>query len=107
MSSLQKKLMWNCRCYGIILKSFQILRQSIAQKVPNYIEIMALSGMLHEFYNGIENIFKRIAIHCDGGSPGGAAWHQNLLMSMTVNTENRLDYFFIKLRTGFSEVWTG
>ena len=71
------------------LEEFSDLRQNIHQKVHNYIEIMALAGMLHAFYNGVENIFKRIAIHCDGSSPSGAAWHQNLLKSMTVNTENR------------------
>ncbi len=71
------------------LEKFSPLRRKVYREVPDHIEVMALSAMLHAFYNGIENIFKRIAVHCDGGPPGGAAWHQNLLANMTESTGNR------------------
>ena len=35
--------------------------------------------MLHSFYTGIENIFKRIAEEIDGQIPAGEAWHPQLL----------------------------
>jgi len=35
--------------------------------------------MLHSFYGGVENIFKRIADELDGQSPHGGAWHRELL----------------------------
>lgn len=42
----------------------------------------ALAAILHAFYNGIENLFKRIAVALDGGSPRTQAWHSTLLDSM-------------------------
>ena len=39
--------------------------------------------MLHCFYCGVENIFKRVAVHLDGGEPEGPNWHTLLLLSMT------------------------
>ncbi len=50
---------------------------------PGSTERWALAGMLHSFYNGIENLFKRIAVECDGGTPGGPSAHRDLLDSMT------------------------
>ena len=37
------------------------------QTAPNEIELSALAAMLHSFYTGIENIFKRVV-----APPGGA-----------------------------------
>jgi len=65
------------------LDSFKTLRESTQHREPDRIETMALAGMLHGFYNGVENIFKRVAVHCDGGLPRGEAWHQRLLANMT------------------------
>jgi hypothetical protein len=49
---------------------------------PDRMEIVVLASMLHSFYNGIENIFKRIALDSDGAVPTGASWHSELLDSM-------------------------
>ncbi|MGH9470949.1 MAG: hypothetical protein ACRD1N_11490 [Terriglobia bacterium] len=43
---------------------------------------MALAALLHSFYNGIENILKRIAIEVDGAVPSGEFWHRDLLDAM-------------------------
>jgi hypothetical protein len=45
--------------------------------------------MLHSFYTGIENIFKRIALGIDGEIPTGITSHSDLLKRMTKRTENR------------------
>ena len=50
------------------------------------IELSALAAMLHSFYNGIENILKRIALELDDPMPGGESWHKELLDCMTLPT---------------------
>jgi len=35
--------------------------------------------MLHSFYTGVENIFKRVAVEIDGAPPTGESWHRGLL----------------------------
>jgi len=56
---------------------------------PDHIETSALSAMLHSFYTGIENLFKRVAVHLDQGMPQGEMWHIRLLESMINPTPNR------------------
>ena len=56
---------------------------------PDHIETSALSAMLHSFYTGIENLFKRVAVHLDQGMPQGEMWHSRLLDSMVVPTADR------------------
>lgn len=56
---------------------------------PTDIELSALATMLHSFYTGIENIFKRIAVEIDGAPPGGDTWHRDLLNSMAVPAGKR------------------
>ncbi len=45
--------------------------------------------MLHSFYTGIENIFKRVALEIDGDIPSGYASHSDLLTVMTRSTASR------------------
>lgn len=66
-----------------LLADHQPLIDRCAASIPDRIEISALSAMLHGYYNGIENIFKRIAIELNEGLPEGAAWHKELLSSMS------------------------
>jgi hypothetical protein len=72
-----------------LLESVQALRAQCQVSVPDLVETMALGAFLHAFYNGVENAFKRIAIHMDGGMPKGANWHQALLDSMNRPGETR------------------
>ena len=57
---------------------------------PDRIELSALAAMLHAFYSGIENVFKRVAIETQDDFPQGATWHKRLLESMTSEGKNRL-----------------
>ena len=45
--------------------------------------------MLHAFYTGIENIFKRIEVEFGEDLPRGDAWHRDLLRAMTRPGRNR------------------
>lgn len=59
------------------------------ERPPDLIERSALATMLHSFYTGIENIFKRIALGVDGGLPSGTASHSELLAQISVPTPRR------------------
>jgi len=49
---------------------------------PNFVERRAMGSILHDFYNGVERIFERIAVTLDGSLPKGEHWHQELLEQM-------------------------
>ena len=50
---------------------------------PNPTEVLALAGIMHSFYTGIENIFKRIAEEIDSSIPAGPRFHAELLEQMS------------------------
>jgi hypothetical protein len=56
---------------------------------PSVPKVAAIAGALHSFYNGIENILKRIAKTGDGGAPSGPDWHAELLRRMSQPTNVR------------------
>ncbi len=66
-----------------LLESYRALLERCAASPPSDIELSALAAMLHSLYNGIENIFKRIAGELDEQLPGGESWHRDLLDSMS------------------------
>jgi hypothetical protein len=43
---------------------------------PTEIELSALAALLHSFYTGVENIFKRVAVELDGEPVRGDSWHR-------------------------------
>jgi predicted nucleotidyltransferase len=51
-------------------------------EAPSQFVMHALASYLHQFYTGCERIFERIAVSLDGGLPGGAFSHANLLAQM-------------------------
>lgn len=55
---------------GQLQKLFDLFRPVVdrcAQGVPGRFEVAALGAMLHSFYGGVENVFKRISLEVDGG----------------------------------------
>lgn len=56
---------------------------------PDRIELSALAAMLHGFYNGIENIFKRIIIETGGEIPEGERWHIKLIDAINMPSDKR------------------
>ncbi|MGA3325513.1 MAG: hypothetical protein ABSF45_13660 [Terriglobia bacterium] len=69
--------------------AYHPLLEKCAVSSPDYIELSALAAMLHSFYNGIENIFKRTTLELGDPMPGGESWHKDLLDGMTEATGNR------------------
>jgi hypothetical protein len=56
---------------------------------PSEIELSALAALLHSFYTGVENIFKRVVVELDGDPVRGDAWHRELLLRMKTPTAHR------------------
>lgn len=72
-----------------LMESFQFLRSDLTARTPTTVETIAAAGYLHSFYTGVENIFKRISFHLDGGPLRGENWHSRLLDSMAVPNQSR------------------
>ncbi len=64
------------------LDAFASARSQATVRPPDTVAKAALGAMLHGFYGGVENLFKRIALHCDGGPPQGVGSHAALLALM-------------------------
>lgn len=81
-----------------LLESHKELRDRCLQVEPGPVEISALAAMLHSFYTGLENAFKRIALQIDGGVAQGPTWHSQLLDRMAEATEQRPPVISAELR---------
>jgi predicted nucleotidyltransferase len=55
---------------------------SSEEETPSQFAMNALASYLHQFYTGCERILERMAVRVDGGLPGGAFSHANLLAQM-------------------------
>ncbi len=92
-----------------------MMQESLAGE-PKGREILAIGAVLHSFYMGIENIFRRIAIELDRGLPTGPSWHIELLDSMAkanprrgsvISEELRIDlYDYLSFRHTFRNIYT-
>lgn len=72
-----------------LLQNYTPLLNEIKTQEPNFIELGSLAALLHSFYNGLENIFTRIARKIDQKMPKGEMWHLQLLEQMARQTEKR------------------
>ena len=81
---LRKQVSLELEQLNRLLETHRPLLEKCPGTPPNEIEISALAGLLHPFYTGVENIFKRIAIEVDGAPPRRSEfWHRELLDTMT------------------------
>jgi len=68
----------------------QEARQLLDEKTgePTFWQVRTAGSILHDFYTGIEKIFRRIALEIDGGLPAGPDWHIQLLERMSTSIES-------------------
>jgi hypothetical protein len=65
-----------------LLATYETLMHRCASGPPDAIELSALAAMLHAFYTGVENTFRRIEVELGESLPEGADWHRQLLRAM-------------------------
>jgi hypothetical protein len=78
-----------CKRIDKLFEEYEPLLEKIKDRAPDFIEIGSLAMMLHSFYNGLENIFSRIARKIDKNMPEGLDWHKELLDLMSKPTKKR------------------
>jgi hypothetical protein len=80
----------------ILIKQYKELVEITGE--PNLIEITALAGVLHSFYNGIESIL--IFIYKNQGKelPTGDNWHKQLIEELFDLKENEKLIFPLSLK---------
>lgn len=88
-NKLQKQIAVEKESLSRLIEAHRSLLSKCPDTPPEAIEISALASMLHSFYTGIENLFKRIAIVADGVCPRAEMWHTQLLNSMAKPTSKR------------------
>jgi hypothetical protein len=65
-----------------LIENYAPLLKKVKTKKPNFVQLGSLAMLLHSFYNGLENVFTRIAKEIDKKMPTGEAWHNQLLEQM-------------------------
>jgi hypothetical protein len=54
---------------------------------PDVVRVRTAGGILHDFYCGVERIFRHIATRIDEDLPSGPDWHLQLLQRMATDIE--------------------
>jgi len=76
------QIAFECGQLEKLIEFYRPVMMKCAQAEPEPLEVANLAGMLHSFYSGVENVFKRIALELDGDLPSGPSWHSELLAAM-------------------------
>ena len=61
-----------------LASEISMIKKELKKRIPNTTEITALSTYISQFYNGIENILKRIWKFNGDSLPYGSDWHIEL-----------------------------
>jgi hypothetical protein len=67
--------------YEVVEKTLSSLPPSNKLSKINELELAGVAALLHNYYNGIENIIKQAILAKNVAIPQGQSWHQNLLLS--------------------------
>ena len=62
----------------VVVNELTALYADVANREPTLREKTAAAGFLAQFYNGVENILKRISLYHDVPLPTGDNWHVTL-----------------------------
>jgi len=65
------------------------LLEKARRQTPDLVEVAAIGSILHSFYQGLENIFLRVAKELDRDIPSGSESHRALLHQIGQPTPQR------------------
>jgi hypothetical protein len=68
-----------------LCEELDTLKQRLSKSQVSRLDLRAAGSIIHDFYNGVENIFRRIAQELNGGLPAGEDWHKQLLTDMALS----------------------
>ena len=81
---LQSEINQEVSSLEALLQELKTLKPRLAYKKVSNLDLRAAGSILHDFYNGVENIFRRVAQELNGGLPAGEDWHKQLLIDMSL-----------------------
>ncbi len=103
MDELQKQILAEKENVEIALEN---LKLATSKNEKTVIELAAIGTFLHNIYNGIENILKRVVVSKNVEIPSSVTWHKDLLnlsFSMGIISEKTCDdlYKYLTFRHFF------
>ena len=69
-------------------KELNVFLTNFVDKKPDSYALRAIGSILHDFYCGLERIFRKIALEIDESLPKGDRWYRDLLKRMTLEIKN-------------------
>ena len=102
-ASLRKQVAVERQQLRQLVETYRPLLDKCAATPPSEMELSALAVVLHSFYGGIENIFKRTALELGDRMPGSERWHKELLDVMAEPTGQRVSVISPELRGRLKE----
>jgi len=86
-----------------LLRTYRPILEKCGASPPTEIELSGLAALLNSFYNGVENIFKRVCAELGDPLAEGEAWHKELLDGMAEATAHRKAVISARLRSRLKE----
>ena len=77
-----------------VVNELLALQQDVSHREPTVREKAASAAFLAQFYNGVENVLKRISSHHDVPLPTGKAWHIELFQRFCAPPYSNLPLLF-------------
>jgi len=94
VSQLREEIDIELEAMELIVKELVSLGQDLESREPTVREKTAAAAFLSQFYNGIENILKRISYYHDVPLPEGENWHIELFQRFSPNATFDLPQLF-------------
>lgn len=81
---LQSEINEEISFLDVLCEELGDLKPKLRKAKVSVLDLRAAGSILHDFYNGVENFFRRIAQELNGGLPAGEDWHKQLLTDMAL-----------------------